>query len=184
MDKQGCVEHKNDSFVVAAFLKRGFKCRNGFCKRIGMKKMIITFGLAIFAATGFAQAAKTDTSAVLKVTVNKDPRLDILAKAEADINNYANRFTKGYRLFVLKSNNREYAMKVRSYLLQNFPEEKVIMTYQSPFIKMKFGDFVEKKDAEKYRDLIVKGGVITGGIYVVPDTIELKPDKLKEQEIK
>ena len=73
-------------------------------------------------------------------------------------------------------------MKVRSYLLQNFPEEKVIMTYQSPFIKMKFGDFEDKKDAERYRDMILRDGIITGGIYVVPDTIELKPEKIKLEE--
>lgn len=130
----------------------------------------------------FAQNGDTDTTIVVKVNVNKDPRLDILAKAEFEINNMANRFGKGYRLFVLKSNDRDYAMKVRSYLLQNFPEEKVIMTYQSPFIKMKFGDFEDKKDAERYRDLIMKGGVVTSNVYIVPDTIELKPDKMKQEE--
>ena len=130
----------------------------------------------------FAQNGVADTTAVVKVTVNKDSRLELLAKAEYDINNMANRFGKGYRLFVLKSNDRNYAMKVRSYLLQNFPEEKVIMTYQSPFIKMKFGDFEDKKDAERYRDLIMKGGVVTSNVYVVPDTIELKPDKMKQEE--
>jgi hypothetical protein len=148
-----------------------------------MKKIIIVI-LIINSSSGlFAQSAITDSNTVAKVKVNKDPRLDILAKAEVDINNFANRFTKGYRLFVLKSNNREYAMKVRSYLLQNFPDEKVIMTYQSPFIKMKFGDFVDKKDAEKYRDLIMKAGVVTGGVYVIPDTIELKPDKMEEEDL-
>lgn len=139
--------------------------------------------LIVFAAPAlFAQNGVVDTTVVTKVTIKKDPRLDILAKAETDINNMQNRFVKGYRLFVLKSNNREYAMKVRAYLLQNFPEEKVIMTYQSPFIKMKFGDFEDKEEAERYRDLILRGGIITGGIYVVPDTIELKPDKIKEGE--
>jgi hypothetical protein len=148
-----------------------------------MKKIIIVI-LIINSSSGlFAQSAITDSNTVAKVKVNKDPRLDILAKAEVDINNFANRFTKGYRLFVLKSNNREYAMKVRSYLLQNFHDEKVIMTYQSPFIKMKFGDFADKKDAEKYRDLIMKAGVVTGGVYVIPDTIELKPDKMEEEDL-
>ena len=129
----------------------------------------------------FAQKL-TDTALTAKVTVNKDPRLDILAKAEVDINNMANRFTKGYRLFVLKSNDQDYAMKVRAYLLQNFPDDNVIMSYQSPFIKMKFGDFVEKADAEKCRDLLMKSGIVTGNIYVVPDTIELKPDKMEKDE--
>lgn len=149
-----------------------------------MKRTIQILSFVLFSTAVSAQVAMTDTSAPAKVRVNKDPRLDILAKSEAEINSYTNRFTKGYRLFVLKSNNRDYAMKVRAYLLQNFPEEKVIMTYQSPFIKMKFGDFLEKKDAEKYRDMIIKGGVITGGVYVIPDIIELKPDQIKEQELK
>ena len=129
----------------------------------------------------FAQTP-SDSTVESKVTITKDHRLDILAKAEVDINNMSNRFAKGYRLFVLKTNNRDYALKVRSYLVQNFPDEKVIMTYQSPFIKMKFGDFLEKKDAENCRDQIIRDGVVTGNIYVVPDTIELKPDQIKEQE--
>lgn len=139
-----------------------------------------------------AQATPTtdpaDTTVVSKVTVYKDPRLDLLAKAQVDIANantkMAARFTKGYRLFVLKTDDRDYAMKVRAYLLQNFPEEKVIMTYQAPFIKMKFGDFVEKEDAEKVKKQIIKGGVVKGGVYVVPDTIEVKPDKEAKEEIK
>ncbi len=147
-----------------------------------MIKFIFSFYLLAVSAAAFAQNAERDTT--LKVTINKDPRLDILAKVEADFNLMATRFTKGYRLFVLKSDNREYAMKVRAYLLQSFPEEKVIMTYQSPFIKMKFGDFVDRKDAERYRDMIMKGKVITGSIYVVPETVELKPDKIKEGELK
>lgn len=147
-----------------------------------MKKILCLILIVMVAPELFAQNEAVDTTIVLKVNVNKDPRLDVLAKAEYEINNMANRFAKGYRLFVLKSNDRDYAMKVRSYLLQNFPEEKVIMTYQSPFIKMKFGDFEDKKDAEKYRDLIMKGKVVTGNVYVVPDTIELKPDKIKQEE--
>lgn len=154
-----------------------------FANQVNMKKTIGILFLISFSATAMAQVVVAD-SAVPKVIVHKDPRLDILARAEAEINNYANRFTKGYRLFVLKSNNRDYAMKVRAYLLQTFPEEKVIMTYQSPFIKMKFGDFVEKKDAEKYRDLIIKSGIVTGGVYLLPEMVELKPDKIKEQELK
>jgi hypothetical protein len=145
-----------------------------------IKKLLCLVLVVTVASELPAQKPGADTAVIAKVTVIKDPRIDLLARAEYDINHMANRFTKGYRLFVLKSNNRDYAMKVRAYLLQNYPDEKVIMTYQSPFIKMKFGDFVDKADAEKVRDQIMKAGVVTGGIYVVPDTIELKPDKLDE----
>lgn len=146
-----------------------------------MKRILVLLILVSFAPALFAQT-DSDTSVEAKVVVKKDPRLDILAKVQTEMNGMSARFGKGYRLFVLKSNNRDYAMKVRSYLLQNFPEEKVIMSYQSPFIKLKFGDFVEKKDAEKCRELIMRGGVVTGNIYVVPDTIELKPDKTEQED--
>jgi hypothetical protein len=146
-----------------------------------MKRFVLIVFMIIAAKLLFAQSDITDTMLLTKVTVNKDPRLDKLAQIQVDIvkanMKIASRFTKGFRLFVLKSDDRDYAMRVRAYLLQNFPEEKVIMSYQAPFIKMKFGDFVEKADAEKVRKQIIKGGVVTGGIYIVPDTIELKPDK-------
>ncbi len=148
-----------------------------------MKKLLWSALVLLSSPAIYAQIVTADTAVMTKVTVNKDPRLDMLAKAEFDMNKIAGRFTKGYRLFVLKTDNREYAMKVRSYLLQNFPEEKVIMTYQSPFIKMKFGDFENIEDAEKFKDLIIKGKVVTGGIYIVPDMIEIKPDKTAKEEL-
>jgi len=143
--------------------------------------MVIPFG-SLFAQT------EVDTMVAQKVIINKDPRIDLLAKAQIDVSNanakIAARYGKGYRLFVLKTDDRDYAMKVRAYLLQNFPDEKVIMSFQAPFIKMKFGDFVDKADAEKAKKQIMKGGVVTGGIYVVPDTIEIKPDKEEKDDSK
>ncbi len=149
-----------------------------------MKKIFSFILLTGVYSGNSAQVVNTDTLKTPNVKVFKDHRLDILAKAEAEINSIPNRFAKGFRLFVLKSNDRDYAMKVRSYLLKSFPEEKVIMTYQSPFIKMKFGNFTEREDAERYRVMIMKGGVVTGGVYIVPDTVELDPEKIKERGIK
>jgi hypothetical protein len=144
-------------------------------------KKIFFLVLLLTSFNGLFAQLPDDTVVAPKVIINKDPRIDLLAKAQVDVSNanvkMAARFVKGYRLFVLKSDDRDYAMKVRSYLLQNFPDEKVIMSYQAPFIKMKFGDFVEKADAERVKKQIVRGGVVTGGIYIVPDTIEVKPDK-------
>jgi hypothetical protein len=147
-------------------------------KKIAYSLIALMITELVIAQPG-ADSAKTD-----KVKVIKDQRIDLLGKAQLDFNTTASRYVKGYRLFVLKSDNRDYAMKVRAYLLQTFPEEKVFMTYQSPFIKMKFGDFVDKKDAEKYRDMIIRGKVVTGNIYLVPEMVELKPDKLKDQDSK
>jgi hypothetical protein len=153
-----------------------------------MKKVFFLIILIAAVNNLFAQITTADTALPGKVTVNKDTRIDLLGKAQVDIavanTKMAARFTKGYRLFVLKTDDREYAMKVRAYLLQTFPEDKVIMSYQAPFIKMKFGDFVEKADAEKVKKQIERGGVVKGGVYVVPDTIEVKPDKDAKEDTK
>jgi len=148
-----------------------------------MKKITV---IILFLASGAGAYAQTATPVLTdspRVTVTKDPRLDILAKVEAEFNSMSARFAKGYRLLVLKSDNRDYSMKVRAYLLQTFPDQKVIMTYQAPFIKLKFGNFTEKEEAERYRDMIIQGRVVTGNIYLVAETVEVKPDKNKEEEL-
>ena len=117
-----------------------------------------------------------------KVTVIKDPRLEILAKKELEINTLGTKAAKGFRLLVMNSNDRDKVMAVRAKLLQAFPDQKVYMTYQFPYIKLKFGNFVEKPDAERFRDLLAKMQIVTNNVYVVPEIVEVKPDKLKPKE--
>lgn len=157
-------------------------------------KKIITFSIIIcMAAAAFAQttmpAAKpgvlpTDTFGG-KATVVKDARLDILAKKQAEFNAktaLGPRSAKGYRLMVLNNNDRNYAMKVRAQLLQNFPEQKLYMTYQAPFFKIRFGNFLEKGDAERYKKMIAAQKIVTGNVYLVPEIIEVRPDKEEEEK--
>ena len=151
-----------------------------------MQKTIVLFFGMLFFITANAQTSVTDTTVTGKVIVNKDPRLDILGKQEADFNKatvgLGIKAAKGYRLLVVNSSDRDYAMKVRTALLQRFPEEKVYMTFQAPFIKLKFGNFVEKDDAEKYRKLLTSSKIVTTNIYVVPEIVEVKVDKSKDVE--
>jgi hypothetical protein len=54
------------------------------------------------------------------------------------------------------------------------------MGFQPPFIKLKFGNFSTKEEAEAYKKDILRYKIITGNIYLLPETIEIKPDKSKE----
>ena len=151
-----------------------------------MKKTgILFFALAFFISVQ-AQTQVADSAVTGKVTINKDPRLDILAKKEAEFNastvGFGTKAAKGYRLLVLSSNDRNYAMKIRASLLQRFPDQKVYMTFQAPFIKLKFGNFVEKADAEKFRKMITTYKIVTTNVYLVPEIVEVKVDKNKEEE--
>jgi hypothetical protein len=151
-----------------------------------MKRTGILFFALIFFIAANGQTVKTDDTAIGKVTVNKDPRLDILAKQQAEFNKatvgLGAKAAKGYRLLVVSSNDRNFAMKVRTQLLQRYPEQKVYMSYQAPFIKLKFGDFVDRSDAEKYRKMITNSKIVTNNVYLVSEIVEVKVDKNKEND--
>ena len=89
----------------------------------------------------------------------------------------AARTAKGYRLMVLSTNDRNEAMNLRTRLLQLYPDQKVYMIFQSPYIKLKFGNFVEKKEAEKVKKHLNDNKIVTGNIYVLSEKIEVKPEK-------
>jgi len=114
------------------------------------------------------------------VVVFKDYRLDILASKETELNTallkLQARTAQGFRLMVLNTNDKDYAFKVRAELLQKFPEQKPYMWFANPYIRIKFGNFRTKEDAEPYRKEISK---MLGGatIYLIPETIEVDPGK-------
>ena len=132
----------------------------------------------------------TDSIITGTAVVIKDPRIDILGKKMAEYNaglgtvTYKNGLTsaKGYRLMVLSTNDREFAMKIRAQLYQMFPDQKQYMSYQMPNIKIKFGNFLERTDADKARKLILSTKLVTGNIYVLPETIEVKPPKEEKEK--
>ena len=144
-----------------------------------MKKTISSFLflLIIFQAT--AQLTPLDSVFTGKVVVIKDERLDILAKKQLDINTMSTKVGKGYRLLVISSMDREKVMNIRTKLLQQFPDQKLYMVFQAPFIKLKFGNFDEKPEAEKYKDLLTKMRLVNTNIYIIPEAVELKTDKNK-----
>src|ERR1700742_2234785 len=101
-----------------------------------MKKLILT-AIACTAITIVFAQTTADSTESNEITVNKDPRLTVLAKSEAQIND-ANgvllgaKAARGYRLMLLNTNNKDVAIKLRAQLLQNFPEQKVYMSFQPP----------------------------------------------------
>ncbi|MEO7766280.1 MAG: SPOR domain-containing protein [Ferruginibacter sp.] len=152
-----------------------------------MKRIISITILSLCFWSIKAQTNSTSDSTIYfgKVTVFKDSRLDILAKKEAEFNE-ANalgpKSAKGYRLMVLSTNDRAQAMNLRARLLQKFPEQKVYMSFQPPYIKLKFGNFLERSEADDYKKEITDNKLVTTNIYLVPEIIEIKADKNKEKE--
>jgi SPOR domain len=141
-----------------------------------MKSFLSFVAILISISVHAQDTTKIDTAAVEgTLTVNKDPRLNVLAKNEANFNATAIKSAKGYRLMVLNTNNRNLAMSLRSKLLQRYPDQKVYMSFQPPYIKLKFGDFPDEDSADKFKDELLKSKLIPGNIYVVPEIIDLTP---------
>ena len=125
----------------------------------------------LFSKFQFATAADT-------IIVHKDQRLDILTAKQASINKITARMSsnglfKGYRLQVLNTRSRDDAFKTKATLLENFPEEKAYILYQSPYFKVRIGNFINRSDAENFKKELSL--FFTQPAYVVEDLIEYIP---------
>ena len=134
-----------------------------------------------------SSAQSTPDTLARGIELFKDPRIDVIGRKMAEYNEGLSvrgrmKTTKGYRLMLISTNDRNHAITVRSRLLQQFPDQKVYMVYQRPYIKLEFGNFVEKAEAEKYRKQISALGIIQNNIYTVPKTIEIKAEKESEED--
>ena len=113
------------------------------------------------------------------VVVHKDPRIDLLIKKEADINlaikRSNSRTARGYRLMVLNTAKRDEAISAKTRIYTYFPELKAYLIYQSPYFKLKAGNFRTRDEAEKYqKELSV---YFPKGVFIISETIEVKPEK-------
>ena len=150
-----------------------------------MKKLLLVLLFNVFIVSVWAQNSITDSTTIGTVTLSKDPRIETLGKKMAEYNeSLASKLhsTKGYRLMLLSTNDRSKALQVRSQLLQLFPDQSIYMIFQSPYIKLKFGNFLERKEADDYRKQISAAKIVSSNIYIVPEMVEVKTEKLNQTE--
>ncbi len=151
-----------------------------------MKKIFFLLLPVLFTLQLEAQTSPIkDTATTGKITIYQDSRMDALVKKEIESNEIymlGPKLAKGYRLMLLNTNNRSAAMNLRAQLLKRYPDQKVYMSYQPPYIKIKFGNFADEEEAEKFKKEIIKVKIVTNNIYVLPEIVETKPDKDTPQE--
>ncbi len=130
---------------------------------------------------GFASEAQVDIKdsvASEKNIIHKDARIDVLGKKMVEYNEGLTlkvQMVNGYRLMLLNTSDRAFAMKLRSTLLQQYPEHKLYMSFLVPNIRLKMGNFIDKAEAESMRKELQALNIVTGNIYLVNEKIELKP---------
>jgi hypothetical protein len=139
-------------------------------------RFFFLFALLLSGNLLFAQ----DTASVI---VHKDPRVDVLVKKQSEVNaaiKKANaRTAKGYRLLVVNTNKRDEAMAAKTKIYTSFPELKSYLVYQSPYFKLKAGNFKTREEAQQYQKLL--SAYFPKGVFILNDTIEVTPEKDKDE---
>lgn len=154
--------------------------------KLTIMKCLIFVCFLFLSVTGFSQIevpGKLNTDSML-VVVHKDPRIDLLVKKQIQINEEttreARKVAKGFRLLVINTNKREDAIAAKTKLYSYFPELKTYLVYQSPYFKLKAGNFKTREEAEEYRKKV--STFFPNGVFVMNDIIEVKLDKFPAEE--
>lgn len=108
------------------------------------------------------------------VKVQKDSRIDVLIKKQIYINTLAIRNQPGFRVQVITTNKRNEANDAKAKAMQLFPEYRSYIDYQAPYFKVRIGDFRSREEATELRDRLMTQ--FTGGVFVVPATINVSPE--------
>jgi len=119
--------------------------------------------------------AQTDSGIV---TVYKDPRVNMLVKKQAQINEETTRNNRrsmpGFRLQVLNTTDRKNAIEAKTKIYQLYPELRVYLQYQSPYYRLKAGNFKTRQEAEEYQESLARE--FKNSVFIVRDIIEVKPE--------
>jgi hypothetical protein len=130
---------------------------------------------------GFAQDSVESNS----IVVHKDSRIDLLINKQAQINEETSRNSrktgKGYRLMIISTNKRDEAIAAKTKIYTYFPELKAYLWHQSPYYKVKAGNFKDRKEAEAYQEKV--NAYFPKGVFIMNDIVELKLDKPRDEEL-
>jgi hypothetical protein len=151
------------------------------------KLLLFTFYFLLFT---LSSAFSQDDSTNLKlpdsntVILHKDPRIELLIRKQASINEITSRegrkTDKGFRLMIISTTKRDEAIAAKTKIYTYFPELKAYLWYQSPYFRLKAGNFKDRKDAEAYQKRL--NIYFPNGVFIMKDIIEVKPSKGNEDE--
>ena len=137
-----------------------------------MKYLVLSVLIFALSATAYAQSDSGN------VTVYKDPRLGLLVRKQAQINEETTRNSRrtmsGFRIQIVNSTDRNVAIDAKTKVYQLYPELKAYLLFQSPYYRIKVGNFKTRSEAETYMKSLQRN--FSGSIFILKDIIEVKPE--------
>jgi hypothetical protein len=82
---------------------------------------------------------------------------------------------------IISTRNSDEEIAAKTNVYTYFPELKAYLWHQSPYYKVKAGDFKERKEAEEYQKRL--NVYFEKGVYIMNDIVELKPEKNREEQL-
>lgn len=139
---------------------------------------ILIFSLILLPSIASAQ----DTAGIV---VHKDARIDQLIHRQMEINEETTRDSRrsmpGFRIQVISSTDRNKVFAAKTKIYQQFPDLKPYLLYQPPYYKLRVGNFKTQTEAEEFEKQL--SSLFPNGLYVIRDTIEVTPERLKEEDL-
>lgn len=153
-----------------------------------MRRILFCYVLVMIVTSSFSFAQDSlfiKPTATPSVRIIKDERINLLIKKQIQINEEtsrnARRVEKGFRLLVISTTLREEAITAKTKVYTIFPELKAYLFHQSPYYKVKVGNFKERKEAENYQRRLEL--LFPKGVFVINDLIEVKLKASTEEEL-
>lgn len=132
--------------------------------------------LAFALEPGHAMAQSSGNSGL---EVVKDPRLDVLVQKQENLNMLALHHVSGYRIQVISTMDRARALAAKAKLLSMFPSQECYLSYQSPYFRVRIGNFRKRSDAKALEKQLEP--YFPAGIFVVRDHVTISADQLLEE---
>ena len=84
------------------------------------------------------------------------------------------KLVNGYQLQVLNTTDRNEAIKAKSLLLSKYPQQKTFLMFQSPYYKIRFGNFLTQTEAVSYQKKVKSHFT---NVFVIPVKFEIKVEE-------
>lgn len=134
--------------------------------------MLVNLTTAHLSAQDSSYTRGSDTGTL---RVIKDPRLDKLVQKQIEVNEYttrtARRSAAGFRILIMNTKQRQEALDAKALIYEKFPELKAYLWHQSPYFKLKAGNFKLREEAEAY--IRKMKTYFPRGVFVINDEIDM-----------
>lgn len=147
--------------ALAAFKLLAYKLSTLFHLSL-MKKILLLFAISLLGMFITATELKA------QINVNCDPQVENMMQVFKNANVKETKI-EGYRIQIVQTSDRDKVRKLKTELLQDFPDMRVYETYEAPFFKLRTGNFTSRYEAYQ---VLVQLKEKFNGIFIVPDDIK------------